>query len=208
MSNNLIFSSEIKVSGNEQDKAWGLWKENGALNMPKGAERRCFRLEEDSNHFLEIIAIESLNDIESLISEREVFNSSLAPLMVSDWHRQVFNHVESVKPISGKLPQTSKLQLRYIEVPLSVHDAYLEWRENTIFDVVRSADEVQCFLAYHTLFSTQPGVMFFSGFDGDSKQYMSNVFLTPRYKKIIQEAGSKYIAGGENGLYTRIFIAE
>lgn len=208
MSSNLIFSTEVLVKVDQQEKAWEVWCDNSLQTMPQGFERVCYRLEEERNRFLELVSIKGLSSVDVLINGRESFSNQMANLMKSDWHRQVFQHVESVKPDSNKLPCTPKLQLRYIEVPLSVQDEYLEWRDKTIFDVIRNSPQIDCFLAYHTLFSTQPGVMFFSGFEGDSKQYMEEVFLTPRYKDIVSEAGDRYIAGGEKGLYTKIFVSE
>lgn len=85
-------------------------------------------------------------------------------------------------------------------------DEYRQWREKTIFDVVRNADEVQAFLAYHSVVSGQPGVMFISGFSADPENYNA-VFASDRYRQIVQEAGDRYITGGANGLYTRTYRA-
>jgi hypothetical protein len=208
MTSDLVLSTEVKILDNEQKDAWRIWSELGSNDLPQGSERKYYTLEDDSNHFMELIAIDKFSDLEYILINRKQFISEITPKMASDFHQQVFQHVKSIKPIKTKLPQTPKLQMRYVEVPLSVHNSYLEWREGTIFDVVSNADSVEVFLAYHTLLSKQPGVMFFSGFSGDSNDYMSNVFSTPRYKNLIKEAGTKYIAGGEGGLYTKIFISE
>jgi hypothetical protein len=208
MQSNLIVCSEVIVLNSEVKSAWDMWCKSGGDDLPKGSERRCYQLEEKSNHFLELISIDKFSDLESMLVNRESFVSGMASKMESDWRQQVIKHVETVKPIKGKLPDSPKLQLRYIEVPLSVKQPYLNWRENTIFDVVRQAEPIDSFLAYHTLFSTQPGVMFLSGFSGDSASYMSEVFLTPRYKQIGKEAGEQFVVGGEGGLSTRIYIAK
>lgn len=81
---------------------------------------------------------------------------------------------------------------------------YRAWREATIFDVVRSHDEVESFAAYHSLISGVPGVMFVSGFSCPVDRYAA-VFSSDRYKTIVQEAGENYITGGTDGLYTRIY---
>lgn len=208
MPSNLIYLSEIIVNENKQDVAWEIWQEKGVFGLPEYSERRCFRLEENSCHFLELISLSSFEDVEIVTTGRKGLKTLIEPKMISDWHNQIVSHVESVKPMKTKLPETSKLQLRYIEVPLNVYAEYIKWREGTIFDVVRGADDIDCFLAYHTVLSMQPGVLFLSGFEGDSKTYMANIFQTLRYQKIIQEAGDQFIAGGENGLYTRIFVSK
>lgn len=209
MASKYIFVSEILVNSDRAEIAWDIWRNSSIDSMPEGSIRQCYRGEEEPNRFLEMIAFESIADIEQLIGLKDSFSSSqLPPLMVSDWHQQIFEIVDAVKPCKELLPETNKLQLRYIEVPLSVHADYLQWREDTIFEVVRNAPAIECFLAYHTLLSTQPGVMFFSGFEGDTYKYMQEIFKTPKYNKIVQEAGSKYIAGGENGLYTRVYLRD
>lgn len=207
MKNNLIISSEVIALNSETTAAWDIWCNAGNTDLPSGAVRKCYYLEENENHFLELIAVEKFSDIETLMIQREAFMAELSPLLSSDIRQQVFQLEDTVKAIDTALPTTEKLQLRYIEVPLSVKDAYLNWREDTIFEVVRGASQIDCFLAYRTLFSTQPGVMFFSGFNGDSSQYMADIFLTPKYQQIVQEAGDQYITGGADGLYTRIFVA-
>jgi len=207
MKSNLIISSEVIALNSTTTAAWDIWCNAGNAGLPSGAVRKCYYLEENKNHFLELIAVEKFSDIETLMIQREAFMAELSPLLSSDIRQQVFQLEDTVKAIDTALPTTEKLQLRYIEVPLSVKDAYLNWREDTIFEVVRSASQIDCFLAYRTLFSTQPGVMFFSGFNGDSSQYMADIFLTPKYQQIVQEAGDQYITGGADGLYTRIFVA-
>ncbi len=207
MQSNLIVCSEVIALESEVDSAWNIWRESGGENLPKGSERQCYQLEGKRNHFLELISIDKFSDIENILVHRESFVSDMASKLESDWRQQIIKHVETVKSIKGKLPDSPKLQLRYIEVPLSVKGSYLTWREKTIFDVVRQAEPIDSFLAYHTLFSTQPGVMFLSGFSGNSDSYMSEVFLTPRYQQIAKEAGEQFVVGGEGGLSTRIYIA-
>jgi hypothetical protein len=206
MSQTLIFSSEIIVSEAHERQAWELWR-SAAQQPPSGElERVCYRREAAPNHFLELIAINGLAAADLLIRKREAFARAIEPLMISDWSRQVLEHVETVKPQGGSLPRSRKLQVRYIEVPLSVKDEYLDWRSGTIFDCVREAPEVEAFTAYQTLLSARPGVLFFSGFDRDSELYMDRVFRTARYQQIVRDAGARFIAGGEAGLSTTIYV--
>ncbi|MGW7342673.1 hypothetical protein [Streptomyces sp. NPDC054854] len=67
---------------------------------------------------------------------------------------------------------------------------------------MRTADEVEVFEAYHSVLSTEPGVMFVSGFSCDPAEYTA-VFTSPRYQEIVRQAGDRFIAVGERGLYTR-----
>jgi hypothetical protein len=46
--------------------------------------------------------------------------------------------------------------------------------------------------------------MFVAGFSCDVDAYLS-VFNSPEYKEIIHEAGQQFIAGGQGGLYTKLY---
>lgn len=207
MSQRLIFSAEVVVSEEHQEKAWEAWCSSAEQPPSAEFERVCYRREREPNQFLELIAIESLSAADLLIRDRGAFCRRMEPLMISDWRRQVLEYVETVKPQGGSLPRSRKLQVRHIEVPLSVKGEYSSWRSETIFNAIREASEVQTFTAYHTLLSTRPGVVFLSGFDHDSEVYMDRVFRTARYQEIVRAAGARYIAGGESGLSTAIYVA-
>jgi hypothetical protein len=112
--------------------------------------------------------------------------------------------VEAPKPERAALPHTDYLQLRHVEVRPPMYRAYRQWREETIFDVVRGSDDIEVFLAYHSVLSTEPGVMFLSGFECAPEQYQ-RTFTSERYQQIVRQAGDNYITGGERGLYTRIY---
>lgn len=208
MSSKFVFYSKVTVKEEKFNEAWLTWREVGSSALLENMERRCFYQEDQSNRFLELIAIDSFSDVEFLLNERKLLVDSMKNFVVSDLHQQIFSLVEAVKPSESRLPTSEKLQLRYIEVPLSVKEEYLNWREETIFDVVRNAPEVKYFQAYNTLLSTQPGVMFFSEYEGDTETYMNTVFRTERYNKIVKDAGDKYISGGEDGLYLISYIGE
>jgi len=99
------------------------------------------------------------------------------------------------------IPKTKYMQLRSIEVPLSDIDSYLEWRKRRIFEFVKRNDKVTSFLAFHSVFSTVPGVLFVTEFEGNPDEYRAS-FLTDEYKQIIKEAGHDHIKSGEQGLQT------
>jgi hypothetical protein len=154
-----------------------------------------------------LLELTAVSDLAELTKEAEHFDQqfrTLAPFVTGDLRRQVLTFVEAPKPTDEAIPDTRYVQMRHIEVPPAVYTTYRDWRENTIFDVVRRADEVKVFLAYHSLISTEPGVMFVSGFDIDPDAYAA-VFSSAEYQDIVAQAGSKYIAGGERGLYTTLY---
>lgn len=196
----ILMITEVLIANGEVDQAIAQWSR---LRSETDSESTLFRSTVD-NALLELTA---LTDISQLDKERESFDrlfTDLAPHVQSDFRRQIVEFVEAPKTTDAAIPSTQYLQLRHIEVPPAVYSEYREWRERTIFDVVRRADEVEVFLAYHSLLSTEPGVMFVSGFDTDPDRY-AEVFATDEYKEIVRQAGSKYIATGERGLYTKIY---
>lgn len=131
-------------------------------------------------------------------SRYQEFIATIKPFMASDFHQQITGLVEKVRERNTSVPTTSFMQLRYIEVPLSGIEPYLEWRRRRIFEFVKRNDLVQSFHAFHSVFSTQPGILFVVEFNEDPETYR-NSFLTPEYQQIIKEAGHDHIKGG---LYT------
>lgn len=147
-------------------------------------------------------------------SDQLAFTNSFATLqkdleqftefMVADVQRELVEMVEAPKPVASLLPTNNYIQLRHVEVPPQKFGIYRAWREKTIFGVVRENAEVETFLAYHSVVSTQPGVMFISGFSCEPAVYQA-IFSSEKYKEIVRQAGDTYITGGTNGLYTRLY---
>lgn len=132
------------------------------------------------------------------------FDISLREHLNSDWKLQVLKFEESVIALEDDLSLSPFLQLRHIEVPLNKYSHYLIWRKNTIFKHILQQTKIDCFLSYHSLISTEPGVMFLSGFSCDPEEYLK-IFNNQTYAEIIKEAGDQFITGGERGLYTSIY---
>ena len=153
---------------------------------------------------LQLRAFSSLADLDMVRPTLEAECRRFADVMSGDVRRELLMFVEAPKPCGTPLPDTPYIQLRHVEVPPNRMVAYRDWREKTIFDVVRSASAIEVFLAYHSIVSSQPGVMFLSGFSGSTEDYL-DVFGSPRYTEIVRQAGTSYITGGEGGLYTRLF---
>ncbi|HEX4508824.1 MAG TPA: hypothetical protein VH328_02050 [Burkholderiaceae bacterium] len=166
--------------------------------------QRALYVAHDESSVLELLALPDVASVATLRPHWETAREDLGPYLASDFRRQLLEFVEAPKSCSGPLPATPWLQLRHVEVPPAAHDDYLGWRDRTIFDVVRKASEVEVFLAYHSVVSTEPGVMFLSGFSADVQAYGS-VFSSPRYQEIVREAGAQFITGGDKGLYTKIY---
>jgi len=128
----------------------------------------------------------------------------VAAFLLSDWNRQLIETVETVKSSEVALQNSGYLQLRYIEVPRKVYGEYARWRKETIFKHVKNQEQIESFHAYHTLLSTEPGVMFLSAFSCPEEEYVK-CFNNPHYLSIVREAGDRFISGGEKGLYTKIY---
>ncbi len=201
MSSTLLVLNEVAVAPGKVDQVLAEWSE---LNQKEPvAGRALYRSTVDDN-VLEITPVTDLAELGALNAVWQKLWESVSEDLVSDFRRQLLEFVEAPKDVADPLPQTPYVQLRHIEVKPREYTAYREWRESTIFDVVRRAEQVKAFLAYHSLLSTEPGVMFVSGFECEPEEYQK-VFTSPEYQQIVQQAGDRYIVGGESGLYTRVY---
>ncbi len=158
----------------------------------------------DGEEVLELRMLPAKQSLAVLSGNLNLHVSTLAPYLAGDIRRELLEFVEAPKPTASLLPETPFVQLRHVEVRPNQMQAYRDWRDRTIFDVVRNHDEVEVFLAYHSVISGQPGVMFVSGFSGSIEAYDA-VFTSERYRQIVKQAGDQYITGGSEGLYTKIY---
>ncbi|WP_330167541.1 hypothetical protein [Bartonella grahamii] len=201
MSTPYLLITEIYPKENQTLTVAKKWRQ---ITAEKSEQQATVFVSLDNRTVLQLRALSSLKQIESLPGIWELELKLLGEDLVNDFRRQLLTYVESVKVLKQSLPSTPYLQLRHIEVPPSRFTSYRQWRDKTIFDVVRKASEVEEFIAYHSIISTEPGVMFLSGFSVDPEIYKS-LFSSPRYQEIIKKAGDNFITGGEGGLYTKIY---
>ncbi|WP_327285446.1 MULTISPECIES: hypothetical protein [unclassified Streptomyces] len=201
MSATLLVLNEVSVAPGRVDQVLAEWSR---LNQKEPVAGRALYVSVDDGNVLEITPVKDIAELNGLNAGWHKLWESVSDDLVTDFRRHLLEFVEAPKDTTDPVPQTPYVQLRYIEVKPSTYAAYREWRENTIFDVVRRSDEVKTFLAYHSLISSQPGVMFVSGFECEPAQYQA-VFTSPEYQEIVQQAGDRYIVGGESGLYTRVY---
>ncbi|MDA1358873.1 hypothetical protein O1R50_04520 [Glycomyces luteolus] len=201
MSATYLLTTELPVQADRADEAAAAWSELLADAADK--DRVLYRcLEADT--LLELRALTGLDEIAAADADFETQWHAVGPHAAGDFRRQALRFVEAPKEPGTALPVTPYVQLRYVEVKPTAYEAYRAWREATIFDVVRGAEEVDSFSAYHTVVSTQPGVLFVSGFSCPPEQYQ-RPFTSDRYREIVQQAGDRYITGGPGGLYTRCY---
>ncbi len=154
---------------------------------------------------LELRAIDDIKEISWVEGELESSFHRFASILAGDIRRELLKFVESPIDSYKPLPESTYIQLRHVEVPAEKYSQYRQWRDETIFNVVRdNKDKIVSFEAYHSLISGAPGVMFISSFNVDKELY-KEAFTNLRYQDIIQQAGDNYIAGGNEGLYTRIY---
>lgn len=204
MSANYIQLTQINVLPNKMDEVVESWHK--MFGNDKKNYELYFSYHDDKES---ILIITNLKDSPELFLEKankkeEILGKIINSCLISDWRRQILKLEDSVKPLEIDLPASPFLQLRYIEVPICVYEQYLDWRKDTIFHHVKCQKDIDFFLSYHSVMSTEPGVMFLSGFSCAPEEYLS-LFKTPKYYQIVKEAGDKYIAGGEKGLYTKLY---
>lgn len=196
----LVISEATPLAG----RAEILARDWAKLPVPASAIQREIYVAHDGTTALEVMALSRLDDMSSLPGYWHNQWERVGRHLASDFSRQVLTFIEAPKDCAEPIPQTLFLQLRHVEVPPPAYEDYRTWRDQTIFDVVRGAAPVDVFLAYHSLVSTEPGVMFLSGFSGNVEEYTS-VFTSERYQGIVRDAGTKFITGGDKGLYTKVY---
>ncbi|AHG20884.1 hypothetical protein Z042_15700 [Chania multitudinisentens RB-25] len=175
------------------------------LLQPSAMKNYYLSIQGENKELLEFNSYAGFNEIQHDENNLDNILDNLTELLSGDVKRELVKYVES--PIASEkcFPDSEYVQLRHVEVVPEFHSQYRSWREETIFNVVRSnKDKIESFEAYHSVFSTQPGVMFVSAFSVAPEEYMKS-FTDENYQKIIQQAGDKYITGGNDGLYTRIY---
>jgi hypothetical protein len=151
---------------------------------------------------LELTPLASLTELADLTRQWRDLYKALSPLLIGDVRRQVLEFVEAPKGAADEVPNTPYLQLRHVEVKPPVHEEYLAWRKGTIFAEVHKSAAIETFLAYHSLLSTEPGIMFIAGFSCAPEEYLST-FVSDRYAEIARQARSRFLAS--EGFYTRIY---
>lgn len=201
MSATMLMITEVPATAGDLERSVAVWRAHRDAQPDGGSA--IYRSLDDTT-LLELTAIDAVCELRELRERCRDLSSVLADSLEADIRRQLLEFVEAPKPSATAVPQTPFVQLRHVEVRPRVYDVYRDWRERTIFDIVRAASEVDVFLAYHSVVSTEPGVMFVSGFSCDPEQYAA-VFASPQYQEIIRQAGSQYITGGEHGLYTKTY---
>jgi hypothetical protein len=172
----------------------------------EGVCDRVLYRKSDKNALLEIVLLDKPASIENEISStlRNSYADLVKPALLTDWRMQLLGLKNKVIMKNGLLPSTNYLQLRYIEVPLSVYDEYFQWRRNSIFKYIEKFSNIEYFMAYHSVLSTKPGVLFLSGFLDNVDEYLS-VFSRDEFQKISNEAKEKFIYGGDQGLSTVLY---
>ncbi|MHC1685282.1 MAG: hypothetical protein AB6733_20480 [Clostridiaceae bacterium] len=179
-----------------EEKVASIWNQSEAKKlMPSSVLYKAIK----KDTFVIIYSVKDFLEIQAFVESNEYkdFVNAIAEYTNSDIHQDIHGFVDAVLPRENYVPQTKYMQLRQIEVPLSGIDEYLEWRKGTIFKYVQKNDKVTSFLAFHSVLSSTPGVLFVTEFEGNPDEYR-NSFLTPEYQVIIKEAGHDHIKGGLN----------
>lgn len=199
---NYMLINEFAVKEEAIERSIKSWKK-----LYRNEHGRVLYKRDDGSRLLEIVLLARPASIEDELSStlRQSYQELIKPDMLTDWRMQLLALKNKVNDNGELLPNTPYLQLRYIEVPLSVYDEYFQWRRPTIFEYVERFSQIEYFMAYHSVLSTKPGVMFLSGFSGDVEEYL-NIFKEDEFQAISNEAKSKYIHGGDQGLSTLMYV--
>jgi hypothetical protein len=197
MTSPLLLVSELPADPTTVDQAIALLRE-----QPTAPAGTVLYRGVEASTLLELTPLTELSQLEGVTARWRALAAALAPLSTGDTRHQVLEFVEAPKPVAGELPDTPYVQLRHVEVKPPVKEEYLEWRVGTIFAEVHKSERIEAFLAYHSLLSTEPGVMFISGFSCEPEEYLPT-FASERYAEIAKQAHPRFVT--DQGLYTRIY---
>ncbi|MFB9928460.1 hypothetical protein ACFORO_29255 [Amycolatopsis halotolerans] len=193
MTSSLLLATEIPVAGQSAADAVKVLRDNGSGTLYEGIEHPAI---------LELTPVADASALAVPLARLRELRKPLAPLQTGDFRTQVLEFVAAPKPVGGDLPESPYVQLRHVEVKPPVHEEYLAWREDTIFAEVRKSPKIEAFLAYHSLVSTEPGVLFVAGFSCPPEEYLPT-FASERYAEIARQAHPRFVT--DEGLYTRIY---
>ncbi|HEY3479828.1 MULTISPECIES: hypothetical protein [Amycolatopsis] len=193
MTSSLLLATEIPVAGQSAADAVKALRDTGSGTLYEGLEHPAI---------LELTPVADAAALAAPLARLRELRKPLAPLQTGDFRTQVLEFVAAPKPVDGDLPDTPYVQLRHVEVKPPVHEEYLAWREGTIFAEVRESAKIEAFLAYHSLVSTEPGVLFVAGFSCPPEEYLPT-FASARYAEIARQAHPRFVT--DEGLYTRIY---
>jgi hypothetical protein len=200
MNGNYVMIAKAYIKNEAWEKAKLLWENN---YLQANYSRVVYERAEEYA-LLEIIALPDMDDMANIIRNRHDFINNAKQFMRSDWHITVLQYMEDLKPTVKPVPTSHFIELRHIEVPLSIYEEYKQWREKTIYRVLKPKKEIEVFSYYHTILGEKPGVYFIVGFSTDIPSY-TGVYQEPEYQEILRQAGQNYITGGLAGLSTEIY---
>lgn len=202
----LVVATEVPVRPEDLDDVAAAWSAQIAGGPSGEPPTRLYRAVQHPR-LVELVALADLGELAAQERRWRTLGGLFAPQLAGDFRRQVLEFVEAPKPAVKTLPDTPFIELRHVEVRPPEYHAYRVWRDRTIFETVRKAPEVEVFLAYHSVLSTRPGVVFVSGFSCAVSDYLA-VFSAPAYQDILGQARERYIVpegGLDRGLSTVVY---
>jgi hypothetical protein len=158
----------------------------------------------DGDEIMELTAFRNLDELPAVMAERAEAERGLTSWLAGEWRHDILGYVEDVIPGHGGITKSPMVEMRHIEVNPALYSEYRTWREQTIYLSVRGREEIDDFRSYHSVLSTNPGVMFIVGFSSEPERYRE-VYKTSEYLNILKEAGSRYIVQGLDGLECKIY---
>ncbi|QCX82944.1 hypothetical protein C9F11_46985 (plasmid) [Streptomyces sp. YIM 121038] len=199
MPHTLMILAEARCLPGTEDEAAAVWRKIAdAMNTPSQLYK-----EHEDNVLLSLTPVTDATLPAYLAQQHRSQLVTLSPLLVRDIRSQVLEEVETVRPASSASPYATWLQVRHVEVVPQRIPEYRAWRERTIFNVVRGMPMITSFTAYDSLISSDPGVTFLVGYEGQRAD-IEAAFISPEYARIAQEA-RQFLVGSPPTLTVRTF---
>lgn len=111
-------------------------------------KRYYFCEEQDYNEILELRSFNDIKELSWIEEELKSMFHRLSDVLSGDIKRELLTFIESPIDNPQDLPNSKYVQLRHVEVPADNYCQYRQWRDETIFNVVReNKDKIESFEA-------------------------------------------------------------
>jgi hypothetical protein len=161
---------------------------------------------EAGDRLLELVALPDLGALGPLMSDPAwlEIERSVRPRLAVDFRRQVHTLRYCARQ-SSTLPTAASLQLTRMEVAPKLTQSHQALREQMLYPHAEKSSVVESFLAFDSLISTEPGVLYLTGFSCEKSRFVEE-FATGRQREFLTEVALRFVIGGEAAIHSSLWL--
>lgn len=201
--NRYLLLNYMKLEPQSADEVGGLL----SLTRPTDARfPRSIYQHEGGDRLLELVALPDLGALGSLLTDSAwlEIERSVRPRLTVDFRRQVHVLRHAVRQASA-LPTAAALQLMRMEVTPQLSQSFQALREQTLYPHAEKSSVVESFLALDSVISTEPGVLYLTGFGCEKAKFVDE-FATGSQREFVTEAASRFVIGGAAAIHSSLWL--